>query len=150
MQNTNPAKTPEASVLNSIYRGARIGKESIENLLPKTEHPGFRDDLRTQENEYDAICKEAANKLMEMGNTPDPIGSYKKLGMKAAVEMNTMLNTDTSHLAEMMINGSTMGITNMTKILNGYQNPDSQVYDLAQKLITMEQNNIERLKVYLQ
>lgn len=150
MQNTNPTKTPEVSVLNSIYRGARIGKESIENLLPKTEHPGFRDDLRTQEGEYDTICKEAANKLMEMGNTPDPIGSHKKMAMKAAVEMNTMRNTDTSHLAELMIKGSTTGITNMTKILNGYQNPDSQVYDLAQRLITMEQNNIERLKVYLQ
>ncbi|MBE6949439.1 MAG: hypothetical protein E7456_06290 [Ruminococcaceae bacterium] len=148
--NTNPAKTMEASVLNSIYRGARIGKESIENLLPKTEHPAFRDDLRTQEGEYDAICKEAANHLMEMGNTPDPIEAYKKLGMKAATEMSTIMNTDTSHLAEMMIKGSNMGITNMTKIMNGYQNPDPKVAELAQKLITMEQNNIERLKVYLQ
>ena len=149
MQN-NPQMTTEVSVLNSIYRGARIGSESIENILPKTEHPAFRDDLRTQEGEYEAIMKEAANRLMEKGNTPDPIGSYKKVTMKAAVEMSTMANCDTSHLAEIMIKGSTMGITNMTKILNGYQNPDPQVAGLAQKLITTEQQNIERLKTYLQ
>ncbi|MBQ6539921.1 MAG: hypothetical protein IJL71_02730 [Oscillospiraceae bacterium] len=150
MQNTNSQKTPEASVLNSIYRGARIGRESVANILPKTEHPGFRDDLRTQEGEYDAICKEAANRLAEMGNTPDPIEDMKKMTMKAAVNMNTLMNCDTSHLADIMIRGSTMGITNMTKILNGYQNPDPQVAGLAQKLITTEQQNIERLKVYLQ
>lgn len=150
MQNTNPAKTPEASVLNSIYRGARIGKESIENILPKTENPAFRDDLRTQENEYDDICKEAADHLTKMGNTPDTIGSHKRMTMRAAIEMNTMGNSDTSHLAELMIKGSTTGITNMTKILNGYNNPDPKVSGLAQKLITIEQNNIERLKTYLQ
>jgi hypothetical protein len=142
--------TPDASVLNSIYRGARIGSESVENILPKTEHPGFRDDLRTQENEYESICKEAANRLMEMGNMPDPIGNSKKVYMRAAVNMSTMTNCDTSHLAEIMIKGSTMGITNMTKILNGYQNPNPEVAGLAQKLITTEQQNIERLKVYLQ
>lgn len=148
--NTNSTKTPEASILNSIYRGARIGSESIENLLPKTENPDFRSDLRTQEGEYRAICKEAESRLMQMGNTPDPIGDYKKATMKMELEMNTMANTDTSHLADMMIKGSTMGITNMTKILNGYTNPDPQVEGLAQKLITIEQQNIDRLKVYLQ
>ena len=148
--NTNSSMSTEASVLNSIYRGARIGSESIENLLTKTEHPQFRDDLRTQEGQYEAICKDAANRLLALGNIPDPIGTGKKLSMKASLEMCTVGNTSTSHLAEVMIRGSTMGITNMTKILNGYQNPNPEVAGLAQQLITVEQQNIDRLKVYLQ
>ena len=142
--------SPEASVLNSVCRGARIGSESIENLLTKTEHPQFRDDLRSQQDQYETICRDAANKLLELGTIPDPVGAGKKLSMKAALEMSTMGNTSTSHLAEIMIRGSTMGITNMTKILNGYQNPNPDTAELVQRLITVEQQNIDRLKVYLQ
>ena len=38
----------------------------------------FRDDLRTQQNEYETICRDAANRLMELGTIPDPIGQGKK------------------------------------------------------------------------
>lgn len=142
-------KISAASVLNSIYRDAALGSSAISDLLPKTENAQFRSDLRTQESEYNAICAEATNQLSSLGLKPDPIGAGKIVGMKASVTMNTIMNTDTSHLAEMMIQGSTNGITSMTKVLNGYPNPDPQVKGLADRLIQVEQQNIARLKAYL-
>ena len=73
----------------------------------------------------------------------------KKAGMKMGVMMNTALDDTTSHMAELMIKGSSMGITQMTKVLNDYQPPRKEVTELANRLITAEQNNIDRLKAYL-
>ena len=146
----NINKSKEVSVLNSIYRGAKIGCQSISELLPKTDNPEFQADLQTQELQYEAIKTAAASKLQALGAAPEPIGLAAQAGMKASVGMHTMMNTDTTHLAELMINGSNMGITNMTKVLNGYPNPKPDIKQLADRLIQIEQDNIERLKTYLQ
>ena len=142
-------KDNDASVLNSIYNGAKIGSQAISDILPKTENTQFRSDLYTQEKQYEGISNEAASQLIAMGMEPDTVGGMKKMGMKFATEINTIMNSDTSHLAELMIKGSNMGITNMTKVLNGYSNPKPEVKNLADRLIQIEQQNIDRLKMYL-
>lgn len=142
-------KNKETEVLNSIYRGAKTGSQAIIDLLPKAENSRFCSDLQTQEQEYNNISAEAANMLISMGSEPEPVSAIKKAGMKMGVEMNTIMNNDTGYLAQLMIKGSTMGITNMTKVLNNYENPNPQVTDLAQRLIKTEQQNIDRLKAYL-
>ena len=144
MQNNN-----DIAVLNSIYRNAKTGCQGIADILPKTENAGFRSDLKTQESQYKMISGEAASHLISLGTEPDPVSPVKKAGMKVSAEMNTWMNNDTTHLAEMMIQGSNMGITNMTKVLNGYPNPNPEVKNLANRLIDIEHQNIERLKTYL-
>ncbi len=136
-------------VLNSIYRGAATGSSEIAEILPKTDDPNFVSDLAAQADQYAAISAEAAKKLQALGVEPEPVGAGKKLGMKIGTEMSTIMNTETDHLAELMIKGSNMGIVNMTKVLNGNPGMTDDVKGLAQKLITTEQNNIEKLKTYL-
>ena len=140
----------EKAILNDIFQSAQIGSKAICDLLPKVENATFRADLKTQDSQYKDIQKDAAGQLMQMGETPQELGTMKKAGMWASVNAQTVINTDTSHLAEVMINGSTMGITNMTKLVNTYQNPNLQVKGLADRLIQMEEQNIQRLKTYLQ
>ncbi len=141
--------TNDEAVLNDIYEGAKVGSQAINDLLPKVENPQFRSDLMTQDKEYQKIRSEAASQLLSRGREPSDIGVMKKMGMKMSVDMNTLMNTDTPHLAQMMITGSTMGITNMTKVLNGYNKPHPEIKGLADRLIQLEQQNIQRLKTYL-
>ena len=142
-------KNSEAAVLNSIYRGAKTGASAIQDILPKVEDSGFMSDMKTQFEQYNSISGQAEAQLLNMGAKPEPVGVMKQVGMKAATEMNTMLNNDTGHLAELMIKGSNMGITNMTKVMNNYADPKPEVKELADRLIKTEQMNIERLKAYL-
>lgn len=139
----------DKAVLNDIYKNAQAGCQGISDLLPKVSNSNFRNDLKTQESEYKTISQLASEQLMQMGETPSEIGTLQRVGMWASVNANTMMNSDTTHLAEMMINGSNMGITNMTKVLNNYQNPNPQVKGLADQLITTEHQNIQRLQTYL-
>ncbi len=137
------------AVLNSVYRNARVGSQAISDLLPRAEDASFKSDLVTQKNEYDSIGGEAAERIVGLGGQPEPVGEMKKLGMKMGVTMNTMMNEETGHLAELMIKGSNMGIVQMTKVINGHRDASPETLGLAQKLINCEHDNIVRLKTYL-
>jgi uncharacterized protein (DUF305 family) len=143
------ALTNDESVLNDIYEGAKVGSQAINDLLTKVDDEAFRNDLQVQDKEYQKIRSEAASQLLSRGAEPDDIGTMKKFSVKMSVDMNAMFSSSTSHLAEMMITGSNMGITNMTKVLNSYAKPDPEVKALGEKLISTEEENIQRLKRYL-
>ena len=60
-----------------------------------------------------------------------------------------MKDASPSHIAEMVIQGDTMGITSLTRELNNNPLASSEVTALGQELIRSEQRNIESLKKYL-
>lgn len=63
--------------------------------------------------------------------------------------MKTINDNSPSCIAEMMIQGSTMGVTKITKRINEYKGHDERVRDVANKLLHTEQVNIEEMKKYL-
>ena len=62
--------------------------------------------------------------------------------------MKTMADHSTSKIAEMMIQGNTMGMTKSLKHLHDYHGKDERVRDLANKLKT-EEANIQQMKKFL-
>ena len=142
-------KNKDALLLNCVYRGARTGQQAIDDLMPRVHDRAFASDLETQRSQYCEIGREAASRMADLGETPVPVGELKRLGMKIGVAMNTMANDDTSYLAQLMIKGSNMGVINLTKAMNRAAGVSGQAMELAGKLVTAQQNNIERLKTYL-
>mgnify|MGYP006981791090 FL=1 len=63
--------------------------------------------------------------------------------------MGTMLNVSTSHMAEMMIQGSNRGLTSMYKAVKHNTLAQDRSVELAQELMDFEVKNIEQLKEYL-
>ena len=63
--------------------------------------------------------------------------------------MKTIKDHSPSKIADMMIQGSTMGITKMIKRINEYDGEDEQILDLARKQVKTEQANIEQMKKFL-
>ena len=74
-----------------------------------------------------------------------------KFWASVGIAMNTMIDASSSHLAEMVIEGSTMGITDTTKVINEYENDPEcrEAVELARKIVKFEQDNIEIMKKYL-
>ena len=65
------------------------------------------------------------------------------------VRLNTLADASTSHMAEMMINGTNMGIVEMTRQLNSAQNADPAARKLAEDFLHGEQLHLNHLKQYL-
>ncbi len=66
-----------------------------------------------------------------------------------SIQMNTLMNSSEQHIAEMMINGTTMGIIDMTKKLNELEKPNQDERELAQTFIEQSQAYIDMWKHYL-
>ena len=62
-----------------------------------------------------------------------------------------MMDTSLSHIAEMMIQGSNMGIIEMNKCINTCERGGCEggAVKLAQDIVEFEQQNLERMKKYL-
>lgn len=154
--------TNEIALLQAVYKGGAMGTESIAQLMPKVQNPSFRSDLKTQLQEYQKVMDKAEQQLSELGVCPVEQTPMEKMMLTMTLHAQTMCNQETSHLAEMMIQGSNMGIINLTKILNCYQSPGQEhahqeqqsdvhqkAHDLAMNMMQAEKDNINRLKTYL-
>ncbi|MEG0944768.1 MAG: hypothetical protein RSF86_14165, partial [Angelakisella sp.] len=65
------------------------------------------------------------------------------------INLQTLVDRSSAHIAEMLITGSNMGIVDGTKKLKEYAGAESSIKELMEKLIRFEENNIEKLKSFL-
>lgn len=136
-------------LLKEVYQSAKTAMDAISILIPKARDSDFKNILEYQLNEYHLIADEAMMQLQGFRELPDDTDVFTKLGMWTAVRMNTVTNSNTDHIAEIMINGSTAGMVDMTRYIRTH--PDCDVYsvELANRLISTEEKNIQYMRAYL-
>lgn len=137
-------------LLKCVSQTADMGRDSLTQLMSRTDDNQFRQILRTQRDEYDKFYREAAQMQSAHGEVPKEAMSMAKMSSRFMSIMKTVMTTETtSKIAEMVIQGSTMGVTEVTKNLNDYNGADHQLKNLAERLVKTEQSNIEQMKKYL-
>lgn len=141
----------DLKMLDTICESADMGRECISQVMKKTEGQKLKKALETQKREYDKIYEIAAEMMTDAGFDAPKAGTMAKMQSKMMVEMKTMLTSaeNDSAVAEMMIQGSSMGVTKMTRELHEYEGNNKALRELAQRHIKTEQANIEEMKKYL-
>lgn len=142
-------KKQDSELLNDVCRSAEMGRDSIMHVIKLTDDPQFRRSLETQLSEYQKVYDSADTMLQERGRRPEEAPAMSKMMSYVMSSMKTLNDNSPSCIAEMMIQGSTMGVTKMTKRINEYQGHDERVRDVANKLLHTEQVNIEEMKKFL-
>ena len=69
-----------------------------------------------------------------------------RAGMWIGVKTNTLADDSAAHLAEIIIQGATMGVIAITRARNDLPDASPEAQDMAANLITVQQDAIERLK----
>lgn len=148
-------KPEEINVYREIQKNAEMAIKAIETLSDKVYEDDFALQISRQALKYSDIRNRAMNRLLEAKAEPVHQNYLSDMMLKGGVHMNTLFNTSTSHLAELMIQGSNRGITEMCKVLN--HNPQisarmgssSMAVELAKELMDFEEKNISIMKKYL-
>ena len=135
--------------LNYINQNAEMGKNTISQLISIVEDASFKQELESQLTEYNEIFNISRNKIEEAKEESKGIGTFPKFTTYLMINFNTIINKTPSHIAEMLIRGSTMGIVDVTKKLKEYKNADKDIVGLADRLLKFEQQNVDVLKKYL-
>ncbi|MBL4930995.1 hypothetical protein [Clostridium paridis] len=136
-------------LLNYIYQNAEMGESTIKQLIPMVDDQTFKNNLQSQLNEYKTIFDMADKKLKELNRESKGIGTLTKVSTYIMININTLVNKTPSHISEMLIRGSTMGIIDITKKIKAYENQDKQILDIANKLLKFEERNVNELKGFL-
>ena len=146
-KNTNGTE----ALLQELYKNVKMGADSIITLIPKVKNGELRQEMTAELNRYEEFAKEIGDQLYDSGKTPKEENWLTKLSAKMGMTMNTMIDATDSHLAQMMIEGATMGITENTKLLREYENTacSEQALTLTKKTIKFMEDTVERMKKYL-
>ena len=136
-------------ILNQINQGIKMGMDSISNVSEKVQDSRLKDELLFQYDKYNEILNEVNDELTNYDDFPKDLNPMQKAMGWLGVEMNTLTDKSNSKIAELMIQGTNMGIIEGVKLLN--HNPDAEqpIKDILNKFIDFQQNNVEQLKKYL-
>ena len=136
-------------ILNELNKGIKMGMDSISNVSEKVQDDRFKQDLKYQYDEYNKILNEVNNELTNYDDFPKELNPMQKAMGWMGVELNTISDKSNSKIAEMMIQGTNMGIIEGVKLLNQNPEADTEVKNILNEFIRFQENTIEQLKKYL-
>jgi len=126
-----------------------MGVETIGKLLEIIENDEFKKQLESQYNEYKEIHITARSMLNKHGFDEKRISTFAKIRTYMMLNIETLMDKTPSHIAEMLIIGSNMGVINALKNLKKYQNAEPDIKSLMERLLKFEEHSMEKLKSFL-
>lgn len=136
-------------LLKECDAGTKMGVVSIDDVLDIVKDERLRKLLIESKDHHTKLGNDLHSLLNEYGSEekdPNPIAkgmSWFKTNMKI-----TMNNSD-STIADLITDGCNMGVKSLNRYLNQYQNADKKARDICQRLIDIEEDLCEKLRVYL-
>ncbi len=137
-------------LLQDVVRNARTGRDAVEQLMGKARGGDMRRELSQEKAEYLQTQKEGERALIDAGGRAEPTGPMARAGMWVGLEMETLADRSDAHIAEIVIQGATMGVIEMTKALNTYDGADPDARGLASRFVVRQNEAIDRQKAFLQ
>ena len=137
------------TILNEIGKAAKMGMDSISYVSDKVEDETMKENLTYQYSGYGKVVEDVNKQFEKYGEIPDEEPVMQKAMGWMGVQFNTMTDNSNSHIAELMIQGSDMGIIKCQKLINHNPEADQPVKDLLYHFVTFQKNNIEKLKEFL-
>ena len=139
----------DRAVLDESFRNAQMGREAINVVIGKVEDDDLALDLNRQACKFVQLEEKLQKKYQKAKETPPEEKLMERTMLWGGIQMNTLLNASTEHLADLMIQGNTRGITELMKVVKANKGVQKEYYELAQELMDFEEKNIEKLKAYL-
>lgn len=136
-------------ILNELNKGIKMGMDSISTVSEKVQDDRFKQDLKYQYDEYNKILNEVNDELTNYDDFPKELNPMQKAMGWMSVELNTISDKSNSKIAEMMIQGTNMGIIEGVKLLNQNPEADDEVKNVLNEFIKFQENTVEQLKKYL-
>lgn len=136
-------------LLQDVARNARTGEDAVNQLMRRAEGDDMRRSLNAARAQYAAIHREASRALAAHDGQAEPVGPLSRAGLWVGVQMNTLADRSDDHIAELVIQGTTMGVIETTKSANTYADADPGARAIASRFIVAQQGIIDGQKAYL-
>ena len=139
----------EINVLDELNKGACMGRDAIHFIMDKVEDDALKQELNRQYEKYREISDKIAKLYPEYSeDEPHKTSAMNKMMTWYGIEMKTMKDDTTSKIAELLMQGTNMGIIEGRRLLN-QKDTDSEVHAIVQEYVDMQEDAVEKLKQFL-
>lgn len=153
MPSTDNKRSEE--ILAEIYRNAQLALQSISDIMPEVEDEEVKNELFAQHEVYEQLSAKAAMLAKDRGIELKEPNPFKKAMMWGSIKMNTLTDNSRRHVAEMMVQGTVMGITALraSESESGEHTDDDgetdEILALLREMLEREEAFEKRWKRYL-
>lgn len=135
-------------LLTEIYKGADMGEKAAQLISGKSKSGDFVQVVSGEGAQFAQIFARAGQELEAFGGAPT-LPAVTKLPLTAGIGMQTLADKSESRLARILIDGSTMGITQVHDAIAKNPSADPAAIDLANQLAGVSSAIIEDMKRFL-
>lgn len=139
----------DVEFLEYIYQNTQMGLDTISQLIDIAEDEEFKKLLEDQYKEYKGIFDAAEEKLKQHNTEGKDVSAYRKVSAYIMINVKTLTDKSAAHIAEMLIQGSIMGVIDIIKNLKKYADTKEDISLLGKQLLKTEENNVEQCKRFL-
>ncbi len=138
------------NILDEVNKGATMGMNAISFVSDKAEDSDFKHVLNVEYKKYEKIS-ERVNNLYDNYSDKEPheTSAMTKMMTWYGIQMKTITDSTTSKLAELLMQGTNMGIIEGRRLINANQNAESNVKNILNDFVVMQEDSVETLKQYL-
>ena len=154
---------PKEELLQYIHKTADMGVSGLEDVLPKTEDQELFSTLEKQKTQYEKVRQEARRLLERQGDkeflerfqreaqaeSVNDASAMAKLSANMMSAGKLLFDASPEKIAEMTIQGTTMGVTKTIQHLRDYDGEDESALRLGERLLEMQEENVEEMKRFL-
>lgn len=136
-------------LIDEAYKNVRMASFAIDSIIEAIENKDLENLLRKQNRFYLDTTKKIEKISQELKHKPVDINIFLKGSSFASIKIKTMMNNETSKLASMLIEGTTMGITEMIKAQSDYPSKNEDIFQITNEIVSNEEEFVESLKRFL-
>jgi len=142
-------KKSEINLLEEIHQTSLMAVQSIEYLV-KDISDKMKKELDLMLTAYKGIYGKAIEMMSEHGIEPTKVNPLAKAFRWSSIKISSMAKRTDSHIAEMMINGTTMGVIEMVRAINKCSaEPSKEPRKTANELMNLMKSSINSLERFL-
>ncbi len=142
-------KAQEEAVYREIQRNAEQAITAIETVWDKVYDADLSMQISRQSLKYAQLKNEAMQALIDGHAAPYRGSQIADMKLKAGLHYNTLLNTSTGRIAELMIRERNEGRVQLEKVLRHNEDAGEKPQALAKEFMEFQQKSIKALEDYL-
>lgn len=137
------------NVLDELNKGACMGVDSINYVLPYINDKKLLKILKNELNEYNSIIKSISKIYSKFSDKePHETSTITKIMTWYGIKIRVSSSDNTSKISELFIQGNNMGIIEGTRLLNNKKMPKKLKF-LVTKYVDICENTLNELKKFL-
>ena len=144
-------KVPSVELATELYKNITMGSDAIIHLLPKVKDNGMKTSMTAAMCYYEKAAGKVKDFLTKHHAEAKEEPLMTRMASRMGIAMNTAMDATSSHIAQMLIEGSTMAITEATRLCHRFEGREGcdEMLTVAKELAEFEQSHIEKLKAFL-